>query len=105
MITTEFEVYRFVAGLIGAITSMKFVKGLYLDRALMALGGTGLAYFGAAPFAEWVGVPRAAEFISFLMGLLGMTVIAKLVEAIQAIDAVRAGADIWTWIKRRLGLE
>lgn len=88
---------KLVAGIAGAVVSLRFVHGTFLERISMCIGGAALSYYATTPVAAWVGAPDAEGLVGFLIGLFGMAVMAKVYESIQATSA----GDIIEAIKRK----
>ena len=103
--TTEndFSVLKLAAGLAGAVVSLRFVQGSYLERLTMALGGAALSYFGTTPLSDWLVAPKAEGVIGFFIGLFGMAIVAKVYEVIQLLDAKQIAVDVWETVKRKWG--
>lgn len=94
---------KYLAGVLGAAFSMKFIQGSLTERLFMACGGSALSYWATTPVAEWVGMPRAEGLVGFLIGLFGMAIIAKVHEAISGVDGQKMLADAWEAVTKRLG--
>lgn len=94
---------KLAAGIAGAVVSLRFVQGTYLERLTMAVGGAALSYFGTTPLSDWLAAPKAEGVIGFFIGLFGMAIVAKAYEVIQMIDAKQAAADLWAAAKRKWG--
>lgn len=105
MQTPEFDpsISKYLAGVVGAALSMKFIQGSLTERLFMALGGSALSYWATPPIAAWVGIPNAEGLAGFLIGLFGMAIIAKVYEAIRAADASKMLADAWGALTKRIG--
>lgn len=88
---------KLIAGVAGAIVSLRFVQGSALERVSMCVGGAALSYYATTPVAAWVGVPDAEGLVGFLIGLFGMAIMAKVYEGIQASSA----GEIIEAIKRK----
>lgn len=89
---------KILAGVLGSVVSLRFVKGSLFERASMCIGGAALSYYGTTPVAVWAGT-NAEGLIGFLIGLFGMAIMAKGYEVIQAMQA----GDIVEAIKRKWG--
>lgn len=90
------------ASLFGSLVSLRFVKGTWVERMLMFVGGTALSYFSTAPMARWInGGEDVQGIVGFALGLLGMTIVAKFYEAFNSIDAKKMGEDIWAWFVKK----
>jgi hypothetical protein len=85
------------AGLLGAVVSLKWVKGDFFEKLLMVIGGAALSIFGTDPLAEYLNMTNALGILGFLLGLFGMTVMSRVYEGIQAFNA----ADfVQSWASR-----
>lgn len=99
----DFSTAKLAAGVAGALVSLKYMQGTYIERAAMAVGGAAMSYYGTTPMVVWVGVHDAEGLIGFFIGLFGMSIVAKCYEIISLIDAKEAARDLWATIKRKLG--
>lgn len=99
----DFSLFKLAAGLAGAVVSLRFVQGTYLERLTMAVGGAALSYFGTTPLADWLAAPKAEGVIGFFIGLFGMAIVAKIYEVIQLLDAKQIAVDVWETVKRKWG--
>jgi hypothetical protein len=100
---SDINVFKLVAGLAGAVVSLRFVQGTWMERTLMAVGGAAMSYLGTTPLAEWLQAPKAEGVIGFFIGLFGMAIVAKIYEVVQLLDAKQIAADVWATIKRKWG--
>jgi|SRR5882672_853306 len=98
---TDFNIAKLGAGIAGALTSLRFVKGTWPEKTIMVLGGCGFSYYASELLASWLAVPKAEGLVGYLCGLFGMAIIAKIYEVIQMLDAKQIGTDIWAWISRK----
>lgn len=99
--TPDAHIFKLIAGIAGAVVSLKFVQGTWPERIIMAVGGAALSYFGSANLAEWLKVPEAVGLVGFLVGLFGMAIVAKVYEVVMLLDAQKIAADVWETIKRK----
>lgn len=99
----DVHIFKLVAGVAGAVVSLRFVEGTWPERFLMAVGGAALSYFGTTPLAEWMQAPKAEGVIGFFIGLFGMAIVAKIYEVLQLMDAKQIAADLWETVKRKWG--
>lgn len=97
MAEPDISTAKLIAGVAGAVVSLRFVQGSLTERISMCVGGAALSYYAATPTALWVGLPHAEGLVGFLIGLFGMAIMAKVYEAIQATSA----ADILDAVKRK----
>ena len=101
--TPDGHIFKLIAGIAGAVVSLKFVQGTWPERVIMAIGGAALSYFASDNMAKWLNVPEALGLVGFLIGLFGMAIVAKVYEVIQMIDAKKAASDMWAAAKRKWG--
>jgi len=86
------------APIAGALISLNFVKGTWVERLSMFASGALLSYY-ASPFAAiWTGLPEGIT--GFGLGLFGMTIASKGYEVIQGLPI----KEFWAGILRRFGL-
>lgn len=97
------HIFKLIAGVAGAVVSLKFVQGTWPERILMAIGGAALSYFASNNLANWLNVPEALGLVGFLIGLFGMAIVAKVYEVLQLLDAKQIAIDVWETIKRKWG--
>lgn len=97
------SVTKLVASSLGSLVSLRFVKGTWVERILMFIGGTAVSFYATDPVAKWIdGGSSTIGIIGFFLGLLGMTVVGKVYEIIQSLDAKKMGADIWAWVVKKV---
>jgi len=70
-----------LAGVIGAMVSMRFLQGSPTAKLGMAATGTILAYYGSPWLSDFLGIPEGLS--SFLCGYLGMAVMSRMWQAVQ----------------------
>lgn len=98
----DLSLAKLLAAILGAFTSLRFMKGSRLELATMGIAGAALSYYGTTPAANWVGVPSDTEgLIGFLIGMFGMAIVAKCYEVIQLTDAKALASELWDAIKRK----
>ena len=83
-----------LAGLAGAVVSLRFVKGSVFEKILMVIGGAALSFFGSPWVTTYMHMESAESLVGFLMGLFGMAIVAKVYDAIQAADVSRIANSI-----------
>ena len=91
-----------LAGIVGALVSLRFIQGTWPERLAMAVGGSLVSLYSTPWAAYKTGLPEG--LCGFLLGLFGMAVCAKLWEAIQLTPI----AEMWKaametvagWFKR-----
>lgn len=86
-----------LAGVAGAVISLRYVEGTRWEKATMAASGSVVAYYFGPYISERLETPET--IIGFLLGLFGMAVSKRIWEAIQmapiaefwkaAVDRVR----------------
>lgn len=70
-----------LAGVLGALVSMRFLQGSWLERLNLAVGGTVLSYFASPWVSERLSMPEGLT--GFLLGLFGMAIASKAWETLQ----------------------
>lgn len=71
-----------LAGVAGAVVSMRFLQGTLLERLSMATSGALLSYYLAPHISMRLGIPEGLT--GFLVGFFGMAVASRAWEAVQA---------------------
>ena len=99
----DISFFKLAAGIAGAVVSLRFVQGTYMERVTMAVGGAALSYFATTPLSEWLAAPKAEGVIGFFIGLFGMAIVSKVYEVIQLLDAKQIATDVWETLKRKWG--
>lgn len=97
------HIFKLIAGVAGAVVSLRFVQGTWPERTIMAIGGAALSYFASDNVAAWLNVPQALGLVGFLIGLFGMAIVAKVYEVVQLLDAKQISIDLWETVKRKWG--
>lgn len=90
-----------LAGVGGALVSLKFINGTWPERLVMAFGGSLLSLYATPWAAVKTGLPEG--LCGFLLGLFGMAICAKIWETIQLIPVADIWGEIRDFIKRKLG--
>lgn len=85
---------KLIAGAAGALVSLRFVQGTWVEKGVMAIGGSALSYFGTSPAATYLNMANAEGLCGFIIGLFGMSIVAKLYELIQFFDAKSAASRL-----------
>ena len=70
-----------LAGVVGAMVSMRFINGTWPERLSLAVSGSVLAYFASPWLAEQLSLPEGLT--GFLVGFFGMAVMSRAWEAVQ----------------------
>jgi len=82
-----------LAGVAGALASMKFVSGTIVDRTLMVIGGAFFSFYATDWVSQWLALPPGLT--GFLLGLFGMSVLSRVWEWVQSTNAVSGFLDAW----------
>lgn len=82
-----------LAGIAGAVVSVRFVSGSYVHRALMVAGGAFFSFYATDWVADKLAMP--AGLVGFLLGLFGMSVLSRVWEWMQQTNAIRDFLDAW----------
>jgi pilus assembly protein TadC len=90
-----------LAGFAGACASLTFVKGSWLERISMAVGGAIVSLYSTPWAAGKTGLPEGLS--GFLLGLFGMAICAKIWETIQATPIAELWKSALDVLKRKLG--
>ncbi len=85
-----------LAGVVGAMVSMRFINGTWPERLSLAASGAVLAYFASPWLAERLSLPEGLT--GFLVGFFGMAVASKAWETIQAFPM----AAVWQAVIDRI---
>jgi hypothetical protein len=102
--TIDPTIAKLLASIGGALVSMNFVKGTWMERLAMVASGAALSYYSTEPIADWVNMAEAEGLVGFLVGLFGMAIVARVYEAIQALDVKQMASDLWKGVLKRFGL-
>ena len=97
----EVGLVKIISGVVGALVSLKFVQGTWVEKIFMAFGGSCLSYFATSPIARWIDMENTEGLIGFIIGLFGMAIVAKIYELIQVIDAKQAMTIFLDWLARK----
>jgi hypothetical protein len=97
-----FELYKFLAGVLGSVVSMRFIVGTILQRMLMLIGGSALSYFASDYVVHWVGNEKSLGLAGFLIGLFGMVIASKLFEGINSLNMTKIFGDLWSSFKKKV---
>jgi hypothetical protein len=81
------------AGIVGALCSLRYIKGAWHERLTMVVFACFAAYHGAAPLAEKFGLPEGV--CGLLIGFLAAAVAEKLLELVQS-------NELWAKVKAKL---
>lgn len=72
-----------LAGLAGAVVSMRFLQGTWKERVFRAAGGMAFSFYASPFLAKISGLPEGLS--GFLLGLFGMALVSKAWEVIQTL--------------------
>lgn len=97
---TEMQNYEAVAvklaGVAGAMVSMKFINGTWPERLSLGASGAVLAYFASPWVSEKLSMPEGLT--GFLVGFFGMAIASKAWETVQAFPM----AAVWQAVIDRI---
>lgn len=88
-----------LAGIGGALVSLRFIQGTWPERITMAIGGSLVSLYSTPWAAFKTGLPEG--LCGFLLGLFGMAVCAKLWEAIQLTPIAEMWKGAIEWASSR----
>lgn len=71
-----------LAGVAGALVSMRYLNGSWPARLSMAISGSILSFYASPWIAERIGTPEGLA--GFLLGLFGMAVVSRAWDTVQA---------------------
>lgn len=75
-----------IAGIIGAIVSMRFVEGTFKQRVIMAIGGAAFAFYATDVVTAHLSMPEGLA--GFLLGLFGMSILSRMWEWAQTTNVL-----------------
>jgi hypothetical protein len=90
-----------LAGVAGAIVSVRFLQGTWPERLFTALAGAVLSYFATPFLSERIGLPEGLT--GFLLGLFGMAVMSRAWEWIQTTPVAALWQLLLGWLQRISG--
>jgi hypothetical protein len=70
-----------LAGVMGALVSMRFLKGPVVSRLVMAAGGALFSWYAAEYVSSRTSLPEGLA--GFLLGLFGMSILSRIWDWIQ----------------------
>lgn len=82
-----------LAGVAGALVSMKFLNGTIAERTLMAIGGAFFAFYATDFVSTKLTIPEG--LCGFLLGLFGMSILSRMWEWMQTTNIIRDFLDAW----------
>lgn len=90
-----------LAGVAGALVSMRFLQGTWPERISTAAAGAILSYYMADWLAAKVGLPLGLT--GFLLGLFGMAVMSRAWEWVQTTPVAAIWQIVLGWFGRKTG--
>ncbi len=90
-----------LAGVAGAVVSMKFLQGTFMERAFMAMSGAIVSYYATPWLSPKIGLPEG--FTGFLVGMFGMAVASRGWEWVQTTPVAALWQIVLDWLARRSG--
>lgn len=91
-----------LAGVAGALVSMRFLQGTWPQRVSTAICGALISFYAAPYVAARVGIPEGLS--GFLMGLFGMAIASRLWEWVQTTPIAGVWQIVIDWLKKRAGV-
>lgn len=92
-----------LAGVAGALVSMRFLQGTWPQRISTAVCGALISFYAAPYVASRVGIPEGLS--GFLMGLFGMAIASRLWEWVQTTPLAGVWQIALDWLRKLAGLE
>lgn len=92
-----------LAGVAGAIVSMRFLQGTFIERSTMAVSGAVLSYFMSPYISMKTGLPEG--FCGFLLGVFGMAVVSRVWEVIETTPIGEFWEIVLTRLRKWLGVK
>lgn len=90
-----------LAGVAGAIVSMKFLQGTLLQRVFTAFAGALMSYYTTPHISERIGMPEGLT--GFLIGLFGMAIASRGWEWVQTTPVAALWQILLDWLTRKSG--
>ena len=90
-----------LAGILGAIVSMKFLQGSWAERLSTAAAGAIVSYYLTPSLSSRIGMPEGLA--GFLLGLFGMAVMSRGWEWVQTTPVAALWQIALEWLQRRSG--
>lgn len=84
-----------LAGVVGALCSLRYIKGAWYERLAMVVFATFAAYHGAAPLATRFDLPEGVT--GLLIGFLAAAIAEKIMQEVQ-------DNALWAALRRKVGL-
>lgn len=90
-----------LAGVVGAVVSMRFIQGTVFERMLFAACGSAISFYGAPTFSAKTGLPEGLA--GFGLGLFGMAIAAKVHEWLRGAPTEILWQVCVEWLRRIFG--
>jgi hypothetical protein len=94
------SIAKHVAGPLGAISALFWIKDTWPRRIAMVGIGCALSYYAAPSLSDWAHVPGGLA--GYLLGLFGMATVNKVFTTWDALDL---GVILRRFISKRLGVD
>lgn len=75
-----------LAGVAGALVSMRFVQGTFVERMIMMFGGASFSYYASEIISQKLSIPEGLT--GFLLGLFGMSILSRLWDWLQTTSVI-----------------
>ena len=103
MTISDFDVVAAkLAGVAGALVSMRFLQGTWPQRISTAVCGALISFYAAPYVSVRVGIPEGLS--GFLLGLFGMAIASRLWEWVQTTPIAGVWQIVIDWLKKRAGV-
>lgn len=103
MTISDFDVIAAkLAGVAGALVSMRFLQGTWPQRISTAVCGALISFYAAPYVSTRVGIPEGLS--GFLLGLFGMAIASRLWEWVQETPIAGVWQIVIDWLKKRAGV-
>lgn len=89
------------AAISGALVSIKFLRGSFVEKMLMIVGGAALSFFASDTVSQMLDAQKAVGLVGFLLGIFGMAAIGKVYEILEGIDSKAIGMAVIEWLKKK----
>lgn len=103
MTSVDFDIVAAkLAGVAGALVSMRFLQGTWPQRISTAVCGALISFYAAPYVSIRVGIPEGLS--GFLLGLFGMAIASRLWEWVQTTPIAGVWQIVIDWLKKRAGV-
>lgn len=103
MTISDFDVIAAkLAGVAGALVSMRFLQGTWPQRISTAICGALISFYASPYVSIRVGIPEGLS--GFLLGLFGMAIASRLWEWVQTTPIAGVWQIVIDWLKKRAGV-